>query len=430
MFRMNHEIHRSKTLLTTTLLATLMLTALACVPTRVVWSPDGSKAIVWPEEYNRHIALLSADGKISPLMVVCPSTQPASTQPTTTTAAAPQKPELRPPSVWLDEKTLLISVRDKNSVSIRRFTLADNTLTAGSIIAASPNDVCDMRLSPDRKLLAFTCEAKSDKDHNANAFIVSLASTQPTQPLVENANTHWYIDFTPDSRSVICITRSTDDKIIGELRRIAVADDKGQLLSSFSQTTLAYVIFSELDRVRCLSDGRILFTSPHVSFPFTDDNNFESNMLCIIDPKYPTVIPALSAENAEKLATTNRRQGTSWLEPSPDGKYISLPTKDGCVFVVELATGTIIEAQPVDMKISENDIKLPTVPVWRNNDELTFIVPKNDKATPPIDCERLVIYNVKDKKARITIPLTTQPTSQPTTQPSAVDIGPQRPIAH
>jgi hypothetical protein len=88
-----------------------------------------------------------------------------------------------------------------------------------------------------------------------------------------------------------------------------------------------------------------------------------------------------------------------WYEPSPDGRYVSIPSKDGRVFVLELRTGKVTEVQTLAEPCSNNDINLRTVLVWRNRDELCFAVPPGSDMGSPKRTE-MVLYSIKENKGR------------------------------
>ena len=157
---------------------------------------------------------------------------------------------------------------------------------------------------------------------------------------------------------------------LGTLARRRVADANGALLAQPPDAKeLAGLIFADTIIVRCLADGRILFSAAEVALPTTAADMPEQMSLFAIDPASPAVVTRMIPRQSEAKIPKQLL-----FELSPDRTHISIAGNDAKVCVMTLADGRI-------KWIQQAEGKLQTLPSWRAPAELCFIIPA-DKDAP------------------------------------------------
>jgi hypothetical protein len=133
-------------------------------------------------------------------------------------------------------------------------------------------------------------------------------------------------------------------------------------------------MYAEFSRVRCEKSGRILFASAEVKLPAASvDLPDQLQIFSINSTQQASVARVLTSKAVQQVG-----DAVQYFEPSPDGRFISIPDKTGKVFVVDVGKETVTLVQPNPVVTGENKPDLFTVPQWRSNDQLTFIAPGND----------------------------------------------------
>lgn len=454
-----------KRLILAGLIATIFLSVGACVPKRIVWSPDGSMAMVMGEN---GVYLSDPKGKLVRILDHTPPqtlTRPANAINTTVTAVWLGDSEqvvlvtIQTIRSWAEIKCLteeyqdtlanrlkkfeaeVLSGKDSNGLLpgiakgttsdqegklvqfyftqhlspevkkkignrwndfrvnsielhlLQRYTLGKTSLHSPITLAQSIHDIREVRSSPDGRFVAYT---EGKEDDSTNLMLTGVDGK--TDPRLVEKNVNWYFDWTSNGRSLVYIKKGAEVKspALGIVARRQVRDDRGQLLGDFKTHDLAGLIYGDLLRVQCLSDGRILFSAIPVKLPCTTQELPETGSLFMLDPgKYSRVIPVVSVQ-----AESTVGERLTWFEPSPDGRFISLPGEDGTLLIMELSTGKTTEIQTMkEPGTGKDNIKLRTVPVWRNNEELCFAVPPGSTQGSPHRAE-IVLYSIKDQKIR------------------------------
>jgi hypothetical protein len=138
--------------------------------------------------------------------------------------------------------------------------------------------------------------------------------------------------------------------------KIAVADQKQEL---------AGLALTELNRVRCLKDGRIIFNAVEIQLPVAnDDFSDEHEQLFAIDPaRQPTLVRLIPRKRIEDLPQT-----LAFFEISPDEKQILFGDYNGAVSLLTLASGEVVQIQ----QGSKKDDNLRCAPTWRAAGEFSY----------------------------------------------------------
>jgi hypothetical protein len=394
-----------------------------CFPKRVVWSPDGKQAVVLGEN---GLYLCDADGKISGLLVSnvtvaawFPDSQRialarrarygnwSEAQRHVTTdirdrivaqgqsllkdlkaggefnaALADANEKMHDDSeknlVGLYLRSLdgvkqlvgqnwdLLQAMQFEQVTLHVGSVADGKLSLGPPMYSGPRMICELRVAPGGTAIAYTIESGAKDDYSL--YVVAAEGSSPAQLVAEHAS--WYPDWSVDGRSLVYIKSATatgggDQLSLGSLSRRKVLDDAGRPALQTDQDELAGLLFQSFNRVRCLPDGRIIFSSAELHIPTTTVDMPERQQLFALDPARQSTLTPLIPQSAQAGVP----DFVCFFEPSPDGKRVSIYGEKGEVVVLTLASGKVdvVQSKP------ESSGDSVSVPVWRSNDELSFI---------------------------------------------------------
>lgn len=231
----------------------------------------------------------------------------------------------------------------------------------------SPERIWDMRVSPKGKVIAFTTAFPGDFDEGtvSSLWVVDIEQQRPE---LLDKNAALYPDWDVEGTSLIyvrSIGKESTDNPLGTLLVRQVCSPDGTILSDFPEPEpLAGLVANEFTKVRCLSDGRIVFSSMEVTLPVIGKDIPEQKQLFVLDPKRQSTITRLIPRSQE-----SRTHGFNldFFEVSPDETIISIPDDDGRVAALTMAKGDFVVLEPE----GTDDIK--TVPVWRYPNELCYI---------------------------------------------------------
>lgn len=400
---------------------TLLLLLLAgCLEKRLVWAPDGSTAAVITED---GLYLSDAEGKLSPMLanvylaawlsdsrqlVVARKTAAAKWAPIAQAAGAERADaiiseseeiwkKLQSGSKWglltlsvtddTKKKLQCIYLRERYGDALRAKVDADEwdeistskidvhelvmakfdgeKITAGTQLYEGLGDIIEIRLAPADRAVAFTTEYKPDKV----GLCLQLARANGSGATMVAEHVTAFPDWTSDGRSLVYVQASgagSSDAIeLGVVVRREVLNADFQIAVADHGQELAGLALTELNRVRCLRDGRIIFNAVELQLPMaSEDFSDEHEQLFAIDPaRQPTLVRLIPRKRMENLP-----QSLAFFEVSPDEKQILFGDFNGAVSLLTLATGEVSQIQSGGKK----DDKLRCAPSWRAPGEFSY----------------------------------------------------------
>ncbi len=250
---------------------------------------------------------------------------------------------------------------------LRIGTWDGKNFSIGEPLWSSPERIWDMRVSVKGRVVAFTSAYPGFFEEGAvSSLWVVDVETQKVELL--DKNTTLYPDWDASGATLFYVRsmgRESSYSPLGTMLKRRLCDEDGRLLSDFSQVeSLAGLVASEFTKIRCLSDGRIIFSSMEVTLPVIGKDIPELKQLFVLDPQHQSTIARLIPRS-----TQNQTHGYNFdcFEISPDETQISIPDDDGRVATLRIATGdfTVLQAQGTE--------GIRTVPVWRYPNELCYI---------------------------------------------------------
>jgi hypothetical protein len=261
--------------------------------------------------------------------------------------------------------------KEVSLIQLRIGTLDAGKLSFGQPLVNSLRGITDIRVSPDGTAVAYTAIQHSDPD-TADLFLVPADGAFP--PLSVASNTAYCPDWSADGRSLLYVrainsAAGGDQLCLGSLTRTTVVNAAGKFEIAPKSDDLVGLLFDINNKVRRLSDGRIVFAAADVHLPCTSADMPQQPQLFAIDPeRQAAVIPLIPQSVLAKLPDSS-----GYYEPSPDGKRIAICGDKCAVAVLTLATGDLETIQPAG---SHDTI---CAPAWRSADELCFISTPKDK---------------------------------------------------
>jgi hypothetical protein len=258
--------------------------------------------------------------------------------------------------------------KEASVLQIRIGTLNEGKLMFGPALVTTLRKIVDIRICPTGSAIAYTAEG--DKKDELQLLVVATDGSAPPQ-LVAN-NTACCSDWSVDGRSMLYARSlndgaSSDQICLGTLTRRAVLSAEDKIAIQTNAEDLAGFLFDANNKVRCLSDGRIIFAAADLHLPCTVADMPQQAQLFALDPeREATVIPLIPRGTQEDLPSK-----PDFYETSPDGKRIVISGEKGGVTVLTIATGAIDTVQAA----GTNDTV--SVPAWRSSSELCYIFSTN-----------------------------------------------------
>jgi hypothetical protein len=392
--------------------AILALLVAGCVEERVIWSPDGTHALVIGDD-GLHVC--DSAGNLSPLLVPHAKT-----------------------AQWLPDgkRAVVVSLQPKADKSVDHiacvYTITDASATPGATIyqrVFPRGGIQHMRVSPTGDAVALSVDiGKTDNDSGPAELIV--VATDGSGKLFDCGPAADYPDWSPDGQSIVFIrpynlAGAKDGVCLGVLTRHQVVNTATGVIDSrqpwspppSSADDLAGMIFDQSSRVRVAKDGRIFFSATEITLPTTIADLPASSTIFVCDPARQSTLTRVLPLGAVQ----NLGDATQFFELSQDARYLSIPFSDGRVSILTIATGDAQIVQPVGEPDKQGNVRLAMIPLWRNADELTFARPMPDGIH-----HEVVLYAVNEKTATVlssdwptdVLNLVNKPTTQPTTAPA------------
>ncbi len=409
-----------------------------CPEYRIIWAPDGTKALV-AGEY--HLYLCDSDGKLQPLAAVPrgPMAWTADSKQFVIRREIPVKnwEELaaglpadqiaylkRMAEDWMKHlrKTPAATVyrgrlgalmalylsahhneeitriaqgdwRGKQKVSptvdeLTLCTFADRKLGM-TPICRSAIPIIRTKLAPDDKSLAFTADFEYPRGGLFKLYTVSLRSgSVPT--LLESAAGGF--DWLPSRPSLLFAAsrRGGEEGTIQLWERDstppATAPVEDPHEGNPAGKTLNHVVFKREAGIAAFADGRVLFSSGVQSTPSrnTDDYFFPHLFLQRMDLQF-NVHDSLAATITTQDADGPFGEGLHYFSASPDGRCVIIPTENGALLVQELENSA-----SVWIRVAEDEVSY-TLPVWKDKDTFCFVTPKGSVFASPNRAEVVLI---------------------------------------
>jgi dipeptidyl aminopeptidase/acylaminoacyl peptidase len=245
----------------------------------------------------------------------------------------------------------------------------DGKFTTEKTLWSSDEKVWDIRISSKGRVIAFTSVySDSDEDDGSNYSTLWVADCDTGQVIPADKNVALYPDWSTDGKSLFyvrSISETNPGNVIGTLLKGQICDDSGALLTNTKYPeALAGLIINAYTKVRCLSDGRIVFSSIEVSLPTIGADVPQQKQLFTLDPKRQVTITRLIPRGTLDQAED---YNIDFFEVSPDETMISIPSDEGRVAVFYPSTGEFKVLQAEDMD------HVKTVPVWRYPNDLCYV---------------------------------------------------------
>jgi hypothetical protein len=223
-----------------------------------------------------------------------------------------------------------------------------------------------LRVSPTGGAIAMTTDA--GKRHGARLMVVASDGSAPEKIVSDEACAH--PDWTKDGRSLLYVNASgamtaDDDLRLGALTRRQVINSAGAVEIQTNHDDMAAMLFDANLGVRSLADGRILFVALDVQLPVTTTDMPQQPQIFALDPQHQSTLTRL----IPRADLENLPQGLGFFEISPDDKKVLMAGGKGAVVILTLADGimTTIQAAGGD--------DVPAFPCWRGNDEICYFSP-------------------------------------------------------
>ncbi len=258
--------------------------------------------------------------------------------------------------------------KEASVLQIRIGTLEEGKLALGPPLINSLRKIMDIRVSPTGTAIAYTAEG--DKEDELQLLAVPTDGSAPPQLVARN--TAYCSDWSVDGHSLLYVraineAASSDQICLGSLTRRGILNAAGRIEIRTNADDLAGLLFDANNKVRCLSDGRIIFAAADLHLPCTSLDMPQQAELFALDPEREAAVIPLIPRSAQ-----NSLPGKAdFYETSPDGKRIAISGEKGAVVVLTLATGALdtVQAAGKDDTVS--------VPAWRSASELCFIFTTN-----------------------------------------------------
>jgi len=271
-----------------------------------------------------------------------------------------------------------------------------HAVTSHAVIYKSARHIEDVRISPNAKHAAIT---ESTRVEGGPTFRLSLLDLSSAKVRRISDLAAKYPDWSAHGKSVLYIDalqnkESNGYPVPGVLRKVVLLTDD---LSAniVAPADLAEVVFRNNDRVRCLSDGRVLFSCPEIALPASQKDIKWTHKLFAIDPDKQSTVIRMVPSSAENQIGDQ----PEYFEPSPDGSKVSIPSHTGAISVLSLADGSVLStAAPKEQPSA------PFIPQWRSNKELCIFLPAENTGHADLDVSLWAIGPETQKRLSLNWP--------------------------
>lgn len=264
--------------------------------------------------------------------------------------------------------------------SLEVLRVSGERVTPATVILRTIDDVAWPRVSPDGRLVAFSRPASEDEPFTRTQFVIPIRAN--AAPVEVARFTGLFPDWSPDSRQLIYASagnepRKGDALQLGVIARRSVTP-AGDTVELGKEEALAGILFDPMTRIRCLSDGRILFASIELNLPCTDNDMPRRPSLFAIDPGRQSTVTRLVPRQIEPKMTDM----VTLFEVSPDEQRVTVPGRNGSLSILTLSNGDWQEIYAGDDEGDSDKVRME--PTWRRNGELCFAVPPGSPLGSPL----------------------------------------------
>lgn len=235
---------------------------------------------------------------------------------------------------------------------------------------ASLDEIWEPVAAPTGRTTAFI-QANPDEEGELNLWVIPMAGgATPRQVAVRVAIGY---DWSPDGRSIAYLhsaSKADDQNAVklGALATIDVADASGELLKAWgSQTDRVGLLFNNLNAVRWLKDGRLVFVSYDVTLPATSRDMPQKGSLYALDPRMGASVIRLMGRDFDEPISKD----LAVFEVSGDGQRALFVGGAGKVCRFDLTTGD--GAMLVEQADPDGNVR--SLPTWRGGNEACYVVP-------------------------------------------------------
>lgn len=240
--------------------------------------------------------------------------------------------------------------------------------TVEKTLWSSSERIWDVRASKKGRAIVFTSAYAREDDEPLSVSSLWIADRVTGKTVLLDQNTSLYPGWSADGKTLYYVRSIGESKAgnsVGTLLENEVCNAEGALLSEISAPrSLAGLVVGEFTKVRCLTDGRIIFSSIELTLPVIGKDIPDYRQLFVLDPaRQATIARLIPSRTLDQIRGFN----PDYFEVSPDEKMISLLDNDGRVAVLTIATGEVAMLQTEKLGTEV------VVPVWRYPDELCYL---------------------------------------------------------
>jgi hypothetical protein len=244
---------------------------------------------------------------------------------------------------------------------------SDGKMVEGAILLRLVNEIDDMRISPNGKLVALTTTVLRKELGSVGVSQTIVLATRGGPAKIVAAPVSALPDWSVDGKSLVYILcpimdapgKNLEARMwVSKLVRRTVADENSTLLSKFGpEEKMVELVDISSAQARCLPDGGVIFNAKMRSFPSVAAENTKE-YLYRLNPDHSLETLASSDELPDKLHL---------FEPNQDGtKIVFSGYGRGEIAVLDVSSRKVINLENAGPR------ELKFLPMWRTRDVLCY----------------------------------------------------------